>query len=67
MGFSTGSAVKSPPKVQDFHVQPLDWEDTLEEGLAANSSILAWRIPLTEEPGRLRSIGSQRVAHGQSD
>lgn len=31
MGFSTGSAVKSPPKVQDFHVQPLDWEDTLEE------------------------------------
>ena len=38
-------------------------EDTLEEGMATHSSILAWRIPWTEEPGRLQSAGSQRVGH----
>ena len=67
MGFSTGSAIKNPPEVQESRVQPLGWEDPLEEGLATNSSILAWRIPLTEEPDRLQSIGSQRVGHDQSD
>ena len=41
----------------------LGQEDTLEEGMAINSSILAWRIPWTEEPGRPQSIGSQRVGH----
>ena len=39
-------------------------EDPLEKGMATNSSILAWRIPWTEEPGRLQSMGSQRVGHG---
>ena len=41
----------------------LGWEDSLEEGMATHSSIPAWRIPWTEEPGRLQSIGSQRVRH----
>ena len=41
----------------------LGWEDPLEEDMATHSSILAWRIPWTEEPGRLQSIGSQRVEH----
>ena len=40
-----------------------DWEDPLEEGVATHSSILAWRIPWTEEPGGLQSMGSQRVRH----
>ena len=44
-------------------VQSLGQEDPLDEGVAAHSSILAWRIPWTEEPGRLQSIGSQRVQH----
>ena len=43
------------------------WEDPLEEGMATHSSILAWKIPWTEEPGRLRSMGSQRVGHNWSD
>ena len=41
----------------------LGWEDLLEEGIATHTSILAWRIPWTEEPGGLQSIGSQRVRH----
>ena len=45
----------------------LGGEDSLEEGMAPHSSILAWRIPRTEEPGRLQSMGSQRVRHNQSD
>ena len=48
-------------------VQSLGWEDPLEEGMATHSSILAWRIPWTEEPGRLRSIGSQRVEQSWSN
>ena len=44
-------------------VPSLSWEDPLEKGLATHSSILAWKIPLTEEPGRLQSMGSQRVGH----
>ena len=44
-------------------VRSLGQEDLLEEGIATHSSILAWRIPWTEEPGRLQSIGSQRVEH----
>ena len=43
--------------------QSLDWEDPLEKGMATHSSILAWRIPWTEEPGKLLSMGSQRVGH----
>ena len=44
-------------------VQSLGWEDPLEKGMAIHSSILAWRIPWTEEPGRLQSKGLQRVGH----
>ena len=44
-------------------VQSLGWEDPLEKGKATHSSILAWRIPQTEEPGQLQSMGSQRVRH----
>ena len=55
--------VKNLPAVQEIWVQSLGWEDPLEKGTAAHSSILAWRIPWTEEPGGLQSIGSQRVGH----
>ena len=55
--------VKNPPAVWETWVQSLGWEDPLEKGMVTHSSILAWRIPWTEEPGRLRSMGSQRVRH----
>ena len=48
-------------------VESLDWENTLEEGKAIHSRILAWRIPWIEEPGRLKSIGLQRVGHKSRD
>ena len=47
----------------ETQVQSLGWEDPLEEGMATHSGILAWRIPRTEEPGGLQSMGSQRVGH----
>ena len=50
-----------------MQVWSLGWEDPLEEGMAAHSSILAWRIPWTEEPGGLQSMGSHRVRHDRSD
>ena len=53
--------VKNLPSMQETKVRSLGWEDTLEKGVATHSSILAWRIPWTEEPGRLQSMGSQRV------
>ena len=59
--------VKNLPAMQETPVQSLDWEDPLEEGMATHSIILAWKIPWTEEPGRLQFIGSQRVAHNWSD
>ena len=62
-GFPGGSAVKNPPTVQEMWVQSLGWEDLLEKGMATHSSILAWRIPWTEEPGGLQSMGSQRAGH----
>ena len=46
-----------------MRVQSLSWEDPLEEGVATHSSIFAWRIPWTEEPGGLQSTGSQRAGH----
>ena len=49
--------------MQETGVQSLGREDPLEEGMAAHSRILAWRIPWTEEPGGLQSMGSQRVRH----
>ena len=48
-------------ETQEMWVQSLGWEDPLEEEMATHSSILAWRIPWTEEPGGLQSRGSQRV------
>ena len=54
---------KNLPIVQETHVQSLGQEDPLEKGMTAHSSILAWRIPWSEEPGRLQSMGSQRVGH----
>ena len=56
-------AIKNLPTMQETQVRPLGWEDPLEEGMATQSSIHAWRIPGTEEPGRLQSIRSQRVKH----
>ena len=53
--------VKNLPAIQETQVGSLDWEDPLEKGMAAHSSILAWRIPWTEESGRLQSMESQRV------
>ena len=50
-------------EMQETPVQPLGGEDPLEEGLATHSSILAWGIPWTEEPGGLQAIGSQRIRH----
>ena len=51
--------VKNPPTMWETWVRSLGWEDLLEEGMATHSSILAWRIPWTEEPGGLQSVGSQ--------
>ena len=65
-GFPSGSAVKNLPVMQEMQeewVQFLSQEDALEGERATHSSILAWRIPWTEEPGTLQSIGSQRVRH----
>ena len=61
MGFPGGSVVKNLQDKQETRVQSLGWEDSLEEDMATHSSILAWRIPWTEEAGRLQSMGSQRV------
>ena len=52
---------ENPPAVRETWVQSLGWENPLEKGKATRPSILAWRIPLTEEPGGLQSMGSQRV------
>ena len=55
--------VKNLPAMEETQVWPLGQKDPLEKGMATHSSILAWRIPWTEEPGRLQSMGSQRVGH----
>ena len=55
--------VKNLPAMQETPVQFPVWEDSLEEGMETHSSILAWRMPQTEEPGRLQSMGLQRVGH----
>ena len=55
--------VKNLPAMQETWVQFLGWGGSLEEGMATYSSILTWRIPWTEEPGRLKPTGSQRVTH----
>ena len=55
--------VKNLPTVQETWVQSLGQEDPLEEEVATHSSILAWKIPWSEEPGELQSMGSKRVRH----
>ena len=62
-GFLGGSAVKNLPAMQNAQIPSLDREDPLEKEMATYSSILAREIPWTEEPGRLQSMGSQRVGH----
>ena len=61
--FLISQMVKNLPAMQETWVQSLVQKDPLEKGMATHSSILAWRIPWTEEPGRLQSMGSQRVRH----
>ena len=55
--------LKYLPAMRETWVRSLGWEDPLEKEMATHSSILAWRIPLVEEPGGLQSTGSQRVRH----
>ena len=55
--------VKNLPAMEEMWVQSLGWEDTLEKGKATLSSILAWEVPWTEDPGGLQSMGSHRVRH----
>ena len=57
-------AVKNLPAMWETHIWSLGQGDPLEEGMTTHSSILAWRIPLTEEPGGLQTMGSRRVRHG---
>ena len=68
--FPSGSGVKNPPAMQvpqETKVPSLGGEDPLEEGMATHSRILAWRVPWTEEPDGLQSMGSQRVGHDWTD
>ena len=55
--------VKNLRVIQEIQVQSLGWEDPLEKAVVTHSSILAWEIPRTEEPGGLQSMGSQRVVY----
>ena len=65
LGFPAGSLVKKPPAMQETQVRSLNLEDPLKEEMATQSSILAWEIPWTEEPGGLQSMALQRVRHNQ--
>ena len=65
--FPSGSVVKNLPAMQETQIRSLGWEDPLEKEMATHSSILAWEIPGTEEPGGLQSMGSQRVGHGSDN
>ena len=65
-GFPGGSVAKNLPamqETQETQVQSLGWEDPLEKEMAIHSSTIAWKIPWTEELGRLQSMGPQRVGH----
>ena len=63
LGFPAGSVVKNPPVKQETWVRSLGPEGPLEKEMATHSSVLAWRLSWTEEPGGLQTIGSQRVGH----
>ena len=58
--------INNLPAMQETQVQSLGWKDPLEKGTVTHCSILAWRIPCTEEPGRLKSMGLQRVGHDRA-
>ena len=60
-GQDIAQSVKHLPAMRETWVQSLSWEDSLEKEMATHSSILAWRIPWTEEPGRLQFVGSQEL------
>ena len=62
LGFS-GCSVKNLPAMQEIQVRSLGWEDPLEKETATHSSIFTWKIPWTEEPGRLQFMVSQRIGH----
>ena len=64
MVFFVAQMVKNLPAMRKTQVRLLGWNDPLEKAKATHSSILAWRIPWTEEPGRLQSMGPQRIRHG---
>ena len=55
--------VKNPPAMRETWAQSLGWEDPLEKEMSTHSSTIAWKISWTEEPGRLQSMGSQRLGH----
>ena len=61
--FPDGSAVKNFPAMQEIWVPSMGREDPLGKEMVTHSSFLAWKMPWTEEPGRLQSMGSQRVGH----
>ena len=61
--YLVAQTVNSLPAMQETRVLSMGWEDPLEEGMATGSSILTWKIPWTEEPGGLHSMGSQRAEH----
>ena len=63
MGSLVAQRVKRLPAMRESQVRPLGWEDPLEKEMATHFSTLAWKIPWTEEPGRLQSMGLQRVGH----
>ena len=63
MGFPVALVVKNLPAYAETRVQSLGWEDTLGEEMEIHSSIPAWKIPWTEELGKLQSVGLQRVGH----
>ena len=63
MASQVAQTVKNPLAMQETWVQSLDWEDLLEQAMATHSSILAWKIPWMEQPGRLQSMGLLRVGH----
>ena len=63
MASLVAETVKRLPTMRETEVQSLGREDLLEKEMATHSSILAWKIPWTEKPGRLQSMGSQRVGH----
>ena len=63
MNYLVAQRAKRLPAMRETWVQSLHWEDPLEKGMATHSSTFAWKIPWTEEPGRLQSMGSQRVGH----